>query len=319
MERHFVSCSIPEDQQLRSLSKQLRGEATKFWADYQHFVTGYDEFVQALLEDFATPQAWADRKAEVDRRLKKKEGEAVLSVPQEETQTATPASTHAKRNGHQKLDTTAENDNDGSSDATVSLPTTRAAEDDIFVKEKRLADFNNDGPFEIDYDDNTQKEEPEQTTAAEEEERPAETANDKVEEEDGILEGKVGEREMQVLPTAQCDLRPMKSDLRQRGGTYANDGWAESTNQATPRWKRARRDPSDHSRRRSRCANTGIPGARHAEDGMVSKRVRPTSDDRIHIVNPPLLVGYTKSMGELPVLNNSALILNGCTVVPMAK
>ncbi|KAF5293353.1 hypothetical protein FQA39_LY02838 [Lamprigera yunnana] len=294
MERHFVSCSIPEDEQLRSLSKQLRGEAAKFWADYQYFVTDYDKFVQALFEDFATPQAWADRKAEIDSRLKKKEDEATPSVPQEETQTATPASTNAnikyeaelepsqretkvtQRNAYttaasEKLDTTAENDND----TTVALPTTRAAEDEVIVKEERPADFNNKGPLD---NDNTQEEEPERTTAAEEKERPAETANDEVEEEDGILESKVGEREMQVLPTAQCDLRPMKSDPRQRGGTHANGGSAESINHATPGWKRARRDPSDHSRRRSRYANTGIPRARHAEDELVSKRVRPTSD-----------------------------------------
>ncbi|KAF5293354.1 hypothetical protein FQA39_LY02839 [Lamprigera yunnana] len=183
MERHFVSCSIPEDEQLRSLSKQLRGEAAKFWADYQYFVTDYDKFVQALFEDFATPQAWADRKAEIDSRLKKKEDEATPSVPQEETQTATPASTNANIN--EKLDTTAENDND----TTVALPTTRAAEDEVIVKEERPADFNNKGPLD---NDNTQEEEPERITAAEEKERPAETANDEVEEEDGILESKVG-------------------------------------------------------------------------------------------------------------------------------
>ncbi|KAF5305945.1 hypothetical protein FQA39_LY09101 [Lamprigera yunnana] len=177
----------------------------------------------------------------------------------------------------EKLDTTAENDNDGSADATVALPTTRAAEDEVFIKEERPADFNNKGPLENDLDDNTQEEEPEYIIDAEEEERASETANNEV-EEDIILEGKVGEREMQVLPTAQCDLRPMESDPRQRGGRHTNGGSAESTNQATPRWKRARRDPSDHSRRRSRCANTGIPRARHAEDGMVSKRIRPTSD-----------------------------------------
>ncbi|KAF5286307.1 hypothetical protein FQA39_LY04206 [Lamprigera yunnana] len=186
MERHFVSCSIPEDQQLKSLSKQLRGEAAKFWADYQYFVTGYDEFVQALFEDFETLQARADRKVEVNSRLKKKEEEAALSVPHEETQTATPASTHAKVNemATEKLDITVENDNDGSADATVAFPTTRAAEDEVFVREKRPADFNNDGPLENDPDDNTQEEEPEQTAAAEEEERPAKTANDEVEEED---------------------------------------------------------------------------------------------------------------------------------------
>ncbi|KAF5286306.1 hypothetical protein FQA39_LY04204 [Lamprigera yunnana] len=72
----------------------------------------------------------------------------------------------------EKLDTTAENDNDGSADATVARPTTRAAEDEVFVKQKRPADFNNDGPLENDHD-NTQEEEPEQTTAAEEADLPA--------------------------------------------------------------------------------------------------------------------------------------------------
>ncbi|KAF5291068.1 hypothetical protein FQA39_LY14501 [Lamprigera yunnana] len=190
MERHFVLCSIPEDQQLKLLSKQLRGEAAKFWADYQYFVTGYDEFVQALFEDFPTLQARADGKAEVDSRLKKKQDKAALSVPQKETHTATPASTHAKvkykaepepsqketevtqLNAYttaasemaiEKFDTTAENDND--------------AEDEVFVKEKRPADFNNDGPLENDHDNNTQEEEPEQTTAAEQAEIPANDAD----------------------------------------------------------------------------------------------------------------------------------------------
>ncbi|KAF5297037.1 hypothetical protein FQA39_LY12251 [Lamprigera yunnana] len=122
----------------------------------------------------------------------------------EETQTATPASTHAKvkyeaepepsqretevtqlnaytiaasEMATEKLYTTAENDNDGFADATVALPTTRAAEDEVFVKEKRPADFNNNGPLENDHDDNTQEEEPEQTTAAEEAEIPANNAD----------------------------------------------------------------------------------------------------------------------------------------------
>ncbi|KAF5274560.1 hypothetical protein FQA39_LY07172 [Lamprigera yunnana] len=81
MERYFRSCSIPEDRQLTTLAKQLRGKAAKFWADNQYFVTEYAEFVQ-----------WR----EVIRSRPKKENEAALSVPQEETQTATPASTDAK-------------------------------------------------------------------------------------------------------------------------------------------------------------------------------------------------------------------------------
>ncbi|KAF5284826.1 hypothetical protein FQA39_LY19016 [Lamprigera yunnana] len=136
MERHFVLCSILEDQQLLALAKQLRGEAAMLWADYQYFVTGYDEFVQALFEDFATRQAWSDRQSE--------------------------------------------NDNDSSTDATVALPTTRAAEDEVLVKEEHPVDFNNEDPLENDHDDNTQEEEPEQTTAAEKEKSPAEAENDEV-------------------------------------------------------------------------------------------------------------------------------------------
>ncbi|KAF5294798.1 hypothetical protein FQA39_LY00282 [Lamprigera yunnana] len=225
----------------------------------------------------------SDRRAVIRSHLEKV-NEAALSFTQEETKVmqlnAYP--TAAGAGATDKLETATENnkaavkeldDNVSSTDATVALPTTRAAEDEVFVKEERPADFKDKVPLASEHDasvDKTQEEELEQSTAA-------------VEEEDGIPEGEAGEREKQVLPTAQCDLRPTKSDPRQKEETQTNGGSAESTNQATPRRKRARRDPNDHSRRRSRCANTEILRARHAEDGMVRKRVRPTSDALIII------------------------------------
>ncbi|KAF5273961.1 hypothetical protein FQA39_LY01076 [Lamprigera yunnana] len=44
MAQHVVSYSIPEDQRLTTLAKQLRGEAAKFWADYKDFDSEYDVF-----------------------------------------------------------------------------------------------------------------------------------------------------------------------------------------------------------------------------------------------------------------------------------
>ncbi|KAF5287351.1 hypothetical protein FQA39_LY15954 [Lamprigera yunnana] len=66
MERHFVSYYIPKYQRLTTLAKQLQGETAKFWADYEYFVNGYDEFVQILFEEFVTPQAMADRRKAIE-------------------------------------------------------------------------------------------------------------------------------------------------------------------------------------------------------------------------------------------------------------
>ncbi|KAF5290240.1 hypothetical protein FQA39_LY14794 [Lamprigera yunnana] len=151
----------------------------------------------------------------------------------DKTQTATPANTHAKvkceaepepsqrvteftqLNAYttaasevttDKLDTTAETDNDSSTAATVALPTTRAAEDEVYDKEESPADFKNEESLANKHDANvhkTQGEELEQSTAA-------------AEEEDRIPESQAGEQEKQVLPTAQCDLRLTKSEGRTR-------------------------------------------------------------------------------------------------------
>ncbi|KAF5272092.1 hypothetical protein FQA39_LY01175 [Lamprigera yunnana] len=194
--------------------------------------------------------------AEIRSRLKKKEDDAAVSVPQEETQTATPPSTDAKVKceaelepsqretevtqlntyataasevATNKLETTAENskaavkeldDNDSSTDATVALATSKAAEDEE--------------PLDNEHDvsvDETQEEEPEQSTAAVEEESLSETENDEMGREKGIPEGEAGELEeqvsellRQVLPTVQCDLRPTECDPRQQGESHTNGG-----------------------------------------------------------------------------------------------
>ncbi|KAF5300473.1 hypothetical protein FQA39_LY02272 [Lamprigera yunnana] len=149
------------------------------------------KFVEVLFDDFATPEAMTDRQTEIYNRLKAEENEAAQSVPQEETQTATPPSTHAKvkcgaepepsqretevtqLNAYtteasevatDKLDTTAENNNDSSTNATVALPTTKGKEDKILVKEERTADFNDKEPLDNDHDariNTTREEEPE--------------------------------------------------------------------------------------------------------------------------------------------------------------
>ncbi|KAF5287788.1 hypothetical protein FQA39_LY15724 [Lamprigera yunnana] len=133
-----------------------------------------------------------------------------------------------------KLDITPENGNDSSTAATIALPTTGAAEDEVFVKKERPAHFKDVEQLANEHDASvykTQEEELEQSTAA-------------AEEEDGIpeREKQVPELLHQVPPTAQCDLRPTKSDPR-----HTNGGSAESTNQATSRRKRALRVPNDHS------------------------------------------------------------------------
>ncbi|KAF5281475.1 hypothetical protein FQA39_LY17768 [Lamprigera yunnana] len=192
------------NQQLKSLSKQLRGKAAKFWADNQYFVTEYDEFVQALFKDFTTPQAMCDRRVVIRSRLKKKDDEAALSVPQEETQTATPASTDAKVKFEVELEPsqreTEVTQPNAFTDTTVALLMTKAAEDEVLVKEERPADFNNEEPLDNDHDanvDKTRKKQSEQSTAAVEEESLAKTENDEVGKKDGIPEGEAGKLEKQ--------------------------------------------------------------------------------------------------------------------------
>ncbi|KAF5270295.1 hypothetical protein FQA39_LY08406 [Lamprigera yunnana] len=97
MEQHFVSYSTPECQRLTTLVKQLRGDAAKFWTDYQYFIDGYDKFIQELFKEFATPQAMGDKRAIIRSRQEKKEKEAAGNALPEQTKIATPASTAAPR------------------------------------------------------------------------------------------------------------------------------------------------------------------------------------------------------------------------------
>ncbi|KAF5269869.1 hypothetical protein FQA39_LY08541 [Lamprigera yunnana] len=233
---------------INSIGQITPSQGCEVLGDNQYFVTEYEEFVQWFFEDFASPQALSDRREMIRSRLRK-ENAAALSVPQEETQTATSASTHAKL----KCEVEPEPSQRETKVTQLNAYTTAASEVTIDKLDATAENDNYNASV-----DKTQKEELEQSTAA-------------VEEEDGIPEGKVGEREKQVLPTAQCDLRPMKSDPRQRGGAHTNGGLAESTNQATYR------DGKGHGGTPATTLGAAR-GARHAEDGIVRKRVRPTSD-----------------------------------------
>ncbi|KAF5279441.1 hypothetical protein FQA39_LY05551 [Lamprigera yunnana] len=86
--------------------------------DNEFFVTEYDEFVQVLFEDLATPEAMDNRREIIRSRLE----EETEVMQQHAYQTA------AGEVATKKLDTTAENNKDSPTDATVALPTTRAAE-----------------------------------------------------------------------------------------------------------------------------------------------------------------------------------------------
>ncbi|KAF5292043.1 hypothetical protein FQA39_LY14104 [Lamprigera yunnana] len=199
------------------------GKPAQLWAEYKDFDPEYEQLIEMLFEDFGTPQALANRQAEIRSRLKKKEHEASLSVRQEEMQTATPASTDAKVKceaepelsqrktevtqlntyataaseiATDKSETTAEkskaavkklDDNDSSTDAIVALATSKAAEDEKPLDKKHDASV-----------DETQEEEPKQSTAAVEEESLAKTENDVVGKQDGIPEGRAGELKEQV-------------------------------------------------------------------------------------------------------------------------
>ncbi|KAF5271775.1 hypothetical protein FQA39_LY08098 [Lamprigera yunnana] len=156
----------------------------------------------------------ADRQAEVGSRLKKKENETALSVPQEETKTCnasgefkvvTQPNTYSTPDNEvttDKLETTAENskvavkeldDNDSFTDATVAPATTNAAENKIVVNDKESFDNEHDASI-----DKTQEEEPAPSTAAVEEESLAKTENDEVGKEYVIPKNEAGELEKQV-------------------------------------------------------------------------------------------------------------------------
>ncbi|KAF5293365.1 hypothetical protein FQA39_LY02850 [Lamprigera yunnana] len=120
-------------------------------------------------------------------------------------------------------------DNDGSTDATVALATTKAEGSEILVKEGGRADFYNKEPLGNENDanvDKTREEEPEQSTAAVEEESLAETENDESKKNAAPTSMTKSHSTTRTTPTSTKHAKNNKAAVKERDD---NDGSTDAT------------------------------------------------------------------------------------------